>query len=107
MTNREYILDKVPVWELLAQVAEEASELTQAALKVRRTFGISNPTPLRLEETLEQFEEEIADLLLCLESLGYDLDTLRRYRGQMDGKLQRWATRLGKTSEEADADGKV
>ena len=105
MTNREYILDKVPVWELLAQVAEEASELTQAALKVRRTFGISNPTPLSLEETLEQFEEEIADLLLCLEMLGYDLDTLRRYRGQMDDKLQRWATRLGKT-QEVDTNGK-
>lgn len=94
MTDKEYILSKVPVAELLAQVAEEASELAQAALKVRRTFGSSNPTPVSTEEALVQFEGEIADLLLCLGMLGYEQGMLRRFQEPMAAKRRRWAARL-------------
>lgn len=104
MTNKDYVLDKVPVWELLAQVAEEATELAHAALKARRVFDIGNPTPISLEEAYDQLEEEIGDLLLCLEMLGYDLKELGLFRAQMDDKLQRWADRLGKAQEE-ETDG--
>lgn len=41
-TNLIYNLPKA---EILAQLAEEASELAQAALKLRRAIDKENPTP--------------------------------------------------------------
>lgn len=35
--------------EILAQLAEEASELAQAALKLRRAMDGTNPTPKSVE----------------------------------------------------------
>lgn len=39
------VSDILPKTEILAQVAEEASELAQAALKLRRALDGTNPTP--------------------------------------------------------------
>lgn len=41
----ETITKRIPVCELLAGLAEEAAELTQAALKLRRCYDGTNPTP--------------------------------------------------------------
>ena len=41
---RDYLSDA----EIVAQLAEEASELTQAALKLRRVFDGTNPTLVAL-----------------------------------------------------------
>lgn len=89
-----FIREKVPMEELLAQAAEEAVELSHAALKMRRCMDGKNPTPVRLSEAVANLEEEIADVLLCLETLGYDMRELSRYRAMMDAKLERWAGRL-------------
>lgn len=44
------ISDILPKTEILAQLAEEASKLAQAALKLRRALDGTNPTPKSVEE---------------------------------------------------------
>ena len=58
--------------EFLAALAEEASELSHAALKLRRVLDGSNPTKKREEEARAHFEEEIRDLMMCIVALGYE-----------------------------------
>ena len=51
--------------EILCQLAEEASELAQAALKLRRAIDGTNPTPKTKEQCLDAMIEEMADVQLC------------------------------------------
>ncbi len=44
-----YIKEHLPKAEILCQLAEEASELAQAALKLRRALDGTNPTPVTIE----------------------------------------------------------
>lgn len=60
------VLDYLPREEILAQLAEEASELAQAALKLRRALDGTNPTPKSVAECEENLLEEWADVDLCL-----------------------------------------
>lgn len=64
------ISDILPKTEILAQLAEEASELAQAALKLRRALDGKNPTPKSVEECLENIQEEMADVFVCLTMFG-------------------------------------
>ena len=64
------ISDILPKTEILAQLAEEASELAQAALKLRRALDGTNPTPKSVEECRKAFEEEYADVMVCMVALG-------------------------------------
>lgn len=89
----EFIRDQLPKTELLAQLAEEAAELAQAALKIRRVIDGRNPTPVKLSEAEDNLVEEIADVKLCLRVLGYDL-TDPKYDWAGDRKLDRWARRM-------------
>lgn len=89
----EYIREQLSQEELLCQLAEEASELAQAALKLRRVYDGSNPTPVSLADALERLHEEIADVRLCLMVLGYEFDT-QKAQVIIDTKLKRWARRL-------------
>lgn len=57
------ISDILPETEILAQLAEEASELAQAALKLRRALDGKTPTPKSVEECLKNIQEEMADVL--------------------------------------------
>ena len=90
----EFVRENLPDEELLAGLAEEAAELSKAALKLRRVLDGRNPTPVSLSMAHANLEEEIADVLLCLESLGFDHTVLDKYRPMMDGKLERWVGRL-------------
>lgn len=91
----EYIQEKVPTGELLAQLAEEAAELAQAALKLRRTYDDTNPTPTTREEALENLHEEIADVKLQLKMLELDGPNDRaKHTHIMQEKLARWVRRL-------------
>lgn len=85
------IRKQVPVEELLAGLAEEAAELSQAALKQRRVMTQANPTPMSNPEALEKLLEEIADVLLYLDVLDVKLTDVA---GTMDRKLARWVQRL-------------
>ncbi len=78
--------------EILCQLAEEGAELAQAALKLRRVITGVNPTPKTYRAAVKDLNEEIADVLLCLEQLcEMDNDMIRDIRNK---KLARWLTRL-------------
>jgi hypothetical protein len=91
----EYIRESVPHEELLAQLAEEATELAQAALKMRRKLDGRNPTPVPLSQAYDNLTEEIADVRLCLRVLGFD-PSAPNYNKMEERKLRRWADRLRK-----------
>lgn len=54
---------------LLEQAAEECAELTQASLKAARYIRGENPTPKTPGEIGDNLEEEIADVLICIDEL--------------------------------------
>jgi len=88
--------ETVPETECLAQLAEEACELSQAALKLRRAMGTGNPTPISIEDAVANLEEEIADVQLCTAVLVYadgriNADNIERV---MNEKTARWLERL-------------
>ena len=91
----EYIQEKLTTEELLCQLAEEASELAQAALKLRRVYGDSNPTPTTYEDAIANLHEEIADVKLLLKVLGLDDPNDRaKHAHTMQAKLNRWVNRI-------------
>lgn len=91
----QYIIDYLTAEELLCQLAEEASELAHAALKLRRTYDTTNPTPVTEREAFANLLEEIADVSLVLQALGIDSDAnLETCQEIMAQKVDRWASRL-------------
>lgn len=89
------IRDNVPLEERLCQLAEEAAELAQAALKLRRTLSNMNPTPVNRREAEEAILEEIADVKLCLHVCGFEKvrDKILVNR-IISSKAERWMQRL-------------
>ena len=86
------ILDKT---EILAQLSEEASELAQAALKLRRAIDGKNPTPKSISECEAALDEEIADVWLCVRHAGFSDDEHLMIQGEiMSEKHDRWLSRL-------------
>lgn len=85
------IQERIPVAELLAGLAEEASELTQAALKLRRCYDGTNPTPADPDKQYECLLEEIGDVWLYLDQLSINRKVVEDYKAF---KLQRWVKRL-------------
>lgn len=97
------VSDILPKTEILAQLAEEASELAQAALKLRRALDGTNPTPKSVEECLENIQEEMADVFVCLTMFGKsaEKDGILIYNRYMEKiikieyeKEARWLSRL-------------
>ncbi len=85
------ITDKIPVTELLAGLAEEATELAQAALKLRRCYDGTNPTPADPDIQYECFLEEIGDVELYLDQMSINRRVIADYKA---AKLERWHKRL-------------
>lgn len=85
------ITDKIPVTELLAGLAEEATELAQAALKLRRCYDGTNPTPADPDIQYECFLEEIGDVELYLDQMSINRQVIADYKA---AKLERWKRRL-------------
>lgn len=85
------ITDKIPVTELLAGLAEEATELAQAALKLRRCYDGTNPTPADPDIQYECFLEEIGDVELYLDQMSINRLVIADYKA---AKLERWQKRL-------------
>ena len=91
----QFIIDCLPLTELLCQLAEEASELAQAALKLRRCYDCTNPVRVPKEDAMKQLHEEVADVLLSLEALGMgDAAHTKIYGEIMERKIHRWAESL-------------
>jgi NTP pyrophosphatase (non-canonical NTP hydrolase) len=101
--GRAIIRGTVPPAELWAQLAEEATELAHAALKLRRATATSrtNPTPVTPTEAYAAVMEELADVTLLAEILlldfnSFEVETIRRR------KLLRWRDRLQEKEEQHD-----
>ena len=103
---RDYIIDKIDERTLLEQLAEEASELSQAALKLIRAKGLNNNnTPVREQEAMLSLALEYMDLLMVYSMLlEKDRKILRITKANsiLPGKdmenyfkWKRWAERLG------------
>ena len=90
------ISDILTKTEILAQLAEKASELAQAALKLRRALDGTNPTPKSVEECRKAFEEEYADVMVCMAALGAsdDRKAYERIGIVANEKYYRWLHRL-------------
>lgn len=77
----------------LEQLAEECSELAQAALKLARIRRGENPTPVVESAAADALLEEIADVLVCMDAVirPVDFRDVERYCTE---KKQRWEARL-------------
>lgn len=83
--------------DLLCQLAEEASELSQAAMKLRRTETGRNPTNLSREKALRNLVEECADIQAVVMVMMLDKkrdQVVEDMRSISEFKLARWAWRL-------------
>ncbi len=88
------ITQNISEQELLAQLAEEASELAQAALKLRRSMRRENPTPISRQVAKNGLLEEIADVLNCIETVNLSKTEVKLINQIREKKLQRWVDRL-------------
>ena len=90
------ITQKLGARERLEVLAEEAAELSQAALKMIRAYrmgGAVNPTPLTQEDALDNLFEEVADVELVVETLGLYVNR-GRIEEIKEEKRSRWIERL-------------
>ena len=86
MGNIEQLIGKPA---LLDQLAEEASELTKAALKLSRILRGENPTPVTEQEAINDLIEEYSDVIQCAREL-----KLRQDEDQIRHKDIRWNNRI-------------
>ena len=94
------VSDILPKTEILAQLAEEASELAQAALKLRRALDGTNPTPKCVAECEANLMEEWVDVNVAFDQLWDDkgvfqlIELDEEYQSTITKKLDRWLSRL-------------
>ena len=74
---------------MLEQMAEEASELAKAALKLARIERGENPTAVTKEEAEKNLAEEYTDVVQCALEL-----SLRTDFEQMNRKYERFLKRI-------------
>lgn len=95
MDDVDYIANNISELAVLMALAEEASELSKAAMKYARAKGLlDNPTPISVEQAEADLIEEYNDLLNCIDVLCEmsslaieDMDLRMR-------KCRRWAERI-------------
>ena len=95
MSNDENmaIIKQIPRRERLEALAEEANELSQAALKVIRAEKLSqNPTPKTEDEARTTLLEEFYDVLICALALGIIIPGEETLLNNF--KVKRWADRI-------------
>lgn len=95
MTNIEIICSILSDDELYCQLAEEAAELGHAALKLRRARSGINHTPVAVADAYKSIMEEIADVMLCLRTIGFEIEVDDiTIKSIVDAKAARWVRRL-------------
>lgn len=90
------IVERIGEPAFLEQLAEECSELSQAALKTARKYRGENPTPKTIDECLDSLQEEMADVMLCMDEwFDYrEKDFWAWVYMTKQEKLERWKRRL-------------
>lgn len=89
MSDNLAIIEKIGEEALWVQLAEEASELSQAALKVARIMHGTNPTPITINDAFSMVQEEYTDVVQC----AIYLNVVPNYT-QMAAKEKRFIDRL-------------
>lgn len=84
-------IKELPIDTRLIQLAEEAAELSQAAIKFVRV--LRGETPVSKDEALENLTEELADVSVCMTSVN-DLVPLSEVAEIIADKVQRWEDRI-------------
>ncbi len=84
----------VPAPALYEALAEEATEVAQAALKMARIQRQENPTPVDLVDATKSLNEELTDLLLCMDVVNMHAD-----QNLAMAKLNRWISRLAQAGK--------
>ena len=79
----------------LEMIAEEASELSQAALKLSRYLRDENPVCRSKEELEKNLTEEISDVSLAIAATDYRPDW-----GIIARKKERWQDRIQRQKEQ-------
>lgn len=82
----EEYMTRASLYEMLA---EEATELAQASLKMARILRGENPTPVGAQDAYKNVEEEWNDLFLVNRVLSLTTDYV-----SMKHKAERWIKRL-------------
>lgn len=91
----KFVREKLTDRSIMEQLAEEASELSQASLKCIRACKMSeNMTPVDMQTALNNVVEEMGDVFMC-----YFLFYGKIINPMLDvyssRKWKRWAERLG------------
>ena len=96
MNDINYIANNISELAALMALAEEASELSKAAMKVARAKGLlDNPTPIRVEQAEASLIEEYNDLLNCVTILDKVSGlSLKDDFALRPSKYLRWAERI-------------
>lgn len=81
--------ESVPIAAIYENLAEEAAELAQAALKYARILRQENPTPVDPAIAFGKIQEEYSDVVLLTRVLRIYTD-----EKQMSEKMDRWVNRL-------------
>lgn len=103
-SNMNFVRSKLKSRALLEALAEEASELSQAALKMIRAKGSNgNPTPISAEEAEAKLLEEIADVRNCINVLGLPTGCGELINEITEAKMKRWVERLESVENEKES----
>ena len=84
-------IKELPIDTRLIQLAEEAAELSHAAIKYVRV--LRGETPVTKDEALENLTEELADVSVCMTAVN-DLVPLSDVVETITDKVRRWEDRL-------------
>lgn len=98
MKHGNNIVEKIGIPAVLETCAEECSELGKACLKLSRKLRDEHPTPKTKEEIIKSLAEEIADVIVCIETITdetnlVDEDLIYEIA---DTKRKRWSNRIDK-----------
>lgn len=93
----DYIRSHYTKKELLTRLAEESSELAQAALKLRRAMADKPDTPVSIKDAKNSLDEEIIDVFVLLDMLHLCAPYKRSmFDAGYVYKIQRWYNRIRK-----------
>lgn len=102
--NLKYICQNEPFENRIQQLAEEAAELAQAALKYNRSLGNGCYTPVSRKDAADSLMEEMADVLLCMAAAFPDTERYKDFHVNLarihKEKETRWVERLSEANTE-------
>ncbi|MBO5319031.1 MAG: hypothetical protein J6B01_04385 [Ruminococcus sp.] len=86
---------------LLEQTAEECVELAHACLKLARIRRNDNPTPVTMEEAVNNLHEEMADVCLCMDTIANSgIVSFDAIDSIIMEKEKRWEERIKEATED-------